>query len=192
MLNHLHAAVHRLVVHQKRLCSARNPNAFVNHYAVLGVPAESHMKDIQAAYYRLAKALHPDANPGRNTNQQFAQINVAYSILSNPHLRRRFDQTLTKLKGTNATKVSRARESKSSWSNYYSNIVNKKKSNRRKSSGDIGTDRDMEWQGHDEETYSVYWTEALDAWHLQHHIHLDQVDPWALKPDLPEFQEEPQ
>ena len=74
MFSSLNAAVRRIVIHQTRLCSARNPNAFVNHYAVLGVATECDLKDVQAAFRRLAKQLHPDANPGKNTNQQFAEI----------------------------------------------------------------------------------------------------------------------
>ena len=72
---------------------------------------------------------------------------------------------------------------KSSWDNEYNNFVKKRRCNKRQSAGDIGTDRNMNWNQHDEKTYSVYWTDALDAWHMQHHVYSEQVDPWKLKPE---------
>ncbi len=165
----------RLFKHQRRLFASKN--IFINHYAVLGVSQTSNVNEIQLSYRRLAKKLHPDANLNRNTNEQFTQINIAYSILTNPVLRRKYDHTLNKSKGQHQPRM---KMKTSSWYTYYNKMNEKSKNNKRKSSGDIGSDRNMDWNSHSEQTYSVYWTDALDAWHLEHHVHLDQVDPWKI------------
>ena len=172
----------KLFKHQRRLFSSSG-NLFINHYSVLGVSQTSNLKDIQSSYRRLAKRLHPDANLNRDTNQQFTQINIAYTILTNPVLRKKYDQTLNKNNGrVNNNKITniRMKMKTSTWYNYYNKMNEKKKKNKRRSAGDIGADRDMEWKQHSEELYTVYWTDALDAWNMQHHIELEQVDPWKL------------
>jgi DnaJ-class molecular chaperone len=62
-------------------------------YETLGVKKDSSQADIQKAYRRLAKKLHPDLNPGNKTaEEKFKQVSAAYNLLSDPDKRARFDR----------------------------------------------------------------------------------------------------
>jgi DnaJ-class molecular chaperone len=64
-----------------------------NPYSVLGVKKDASQDDIQKAYRRLAKKLHPDLNPGnKQAEEQFKAVSAAYDLLSDPEKRARFDQ----------------------------------------------------------------------------------------------------
>ena len=65
----------------------------VDPYEVLGVKRDASQKDIQKAYRRLAKKLHPDLNPGNaEAEKQFKEVSAAYDLLSDPEKRTRFDR----------------------------------------------------------------------------------------------------
>lgn len=62
-------------------------------YLVLGVARTASADDIKQAFRRLAKQYHPDLNPGRaDIEQKFKEVNSAYSLLSDPEKRARFDR----------------------------------------------------------------------------------------------------
>lgn len=62
-------------------------------YQVLGVKKDASERDIQKAYRRLAKKLHPDLNPGnKKTEEQFKEVSAAYDLLGDPQKRARFDR----------------------------------------------------------------------------------------------------
>lgn len=62
-------------------------------YKILNVPRDASAEDIKAAYRKLAKKLHPDANPGDDAvEQKFKEVSQAYAILGKPEKRKRFDQ----------------------------------------------------------------------------------------------------
>src|ERR1700750_3320887 len=62
-------------------------------YDVLGVPRDASGDDIKSAYRRLARRYHPDVNPDDPTAEdKFKEVGEAYSILSDPQKRARFDQ----------------------------------------------------------------------------------------------------
>ena len=62
-------------------------------YEILGVQRSDSAQDIQNAYRRLAKKLHPDLNPGnRGSEEQFKKVASAYDLLSDPEKRTRFDR----------------------------------------------------------------------------------------------------
>jgi DnaJ-class molecular chaperone len=63
-----------------------------NPYEVLGVAATASADDIQKAYRKLAKKLHPDLNPGDKTaEEKFKEVAGAYDLLSDAEKRKRFD-----------------------------------------------------------------------------------------------------
>lgn len=63
-----------------------------NPYEVLGVPSSASAADIQKAYRKLAKKLHPDLNPGDKTaEEKFKEVAGAYDLLGDAEKRKRFD-----------------------------------------------------------------------------------------------------
>ncbi|MEJ5946358.1 DnaJ C-terminal domain-containing protein [Pseudokineococcus basanitobsidens] len=61
-------------------------------YAELGVPKDAAAADIKKSYRKLARTLHPDANPGDATaEQRFKEVGEAYSVLSDPDKRQEYD-----------------------------------------------------------------------------------------------------
>ncbi|MBX4936209.1 DnaJ C-terminal domain-containing protein [Rhizobium binae] len=61
-------------------------------YELLGVKRDATQKDIQSAFRKLAKKLHPDLNPGdKHAEDRFKEISTAYEILSDEEKRGRFD-----------------------------------------------------------------------------------------------------
>jgi DnaJ-class molecular chaperone len=62
-------------------------------YELLGVKKDATQKDIQSAFRKLAKKLHPDLNPGdKKAEEQFKEVSTAYEILSDEEKRKRFDR----------------------------------------------------------------------------------------------------
>ncbi len=64
-----------------------------DYYELLGVPRKSSVKDIRAAYRKLARKYHPDLNPGdKSAEEKFKQIQEAYEVLSDSKKRQMYDQ----------------------------------------------------------------------------------------------------
>jgi DnaJ-class molecular chaperone len=62
-------------------------------YNVLGVKKDASQEEIQKAYRRLAKKLHPDLNPGnKQAEEQFKEVSAAYDLLSDADKRARYDR----------------------------------------------------------------------------------------------------
>eukprot|EP01083_Nonionella_stella_P165770 552470_1 len=60
-------------------------------YRMLGISRSASSKEIKSAYRQMAKKYHPDANPGKDTTEQFQEINRAYEVLNNPDLKKKYD-----------------------------------------------------------------------------------------------------
>jgi tetratricopeptide (TPR) repeat protein len=64
--------------------------AGADHFALLGIPRDATLDAIRAAYVALANHLHPEKRPeldparAREAQRLFAQVNLAYGVLSDP------------------------------------------------------------------------------------------------------------
>jgi DnaJ-class molecular chaperone len=63
-----------------------------NPYEVLSVAPTASSAEIQKAYRKLAKKLHPDLNPGdKAAEEKFKEVTAAYDLLGDAEKRKRFD-----------------------------------------------------------------------------------------------------
>jgi curved DNA-binding protein len=63
-----------------------------DYYEVLGVSRNAGPDELQQAYRRLARANHPDVNSDPAAEERFKEVNEAYSVLSDPEQRKRYDR----------------------------------------------------------------------------------------------------
>lgn len=61
------------------------------HYRALGVPPTASPEEIKRAFRTLARDLHPDSNPGKDTTAAFQRISQAYDTLKDPERRASYD-----------------------------------------------------------------------------------------------------
>lgn len=63
-----------------------------DYYDALGVPRTASADELQRAYRKLARQYHPDVNRDPGAEERFKEINEAYSVLSDPDTRGRYDR----------------------------------------------------------------------------------------------------
>ena len=79
---------------------AKLPGGVTTHYHVLGVRPSAADEAIKRAYYRKARAYHPDAYAGASAavldeaQRAMASLNAAWSVLRDPLLRSEYDAAL--------------------------------------------------------------------------------------------------
>src|SRR3982074_2798712 len=62
-------------------------------YDVLGVSRGASQKEIQTAFRKLARKLHPDVNPGdKEAERRFKEISEAHGVLSDAEKRKLYDR----------------------------------------------------------------------------------------------------
>ncbi|WP_310715514.1 DnaJ C-terminal domain-containing protein [Streptomyces lydicus] len=63
-----------------------------DYYDVLGVQRQASADEIQQAFRKLARKYHPDINKDPQAEERFKELNEAYSVLSDPKTRKRYDR----------------------------------------------------------------------------------------------------
>jgi molecular chaperone DnaJ len=64
-----------------------------DYYKTLGVSEDADAKIVTKAYRKLARALHPDANPGNAAaEERFKEVSAAYDVLGDDSKRKEYDQ----------------------------------------------------------------------------------------------------
>jgi len=64
-----------------------------DYYKVLGVSETATAKDITRAYRKLARELHPDANPGdAAAEERFKEVSAAYDVVGDEAKRKEYDE----------------------------------------------------------------------------------------------------
>ena len=62
-------------------------------YRELGVSSDASADEIKKSYRKLARELHPDANPGdAKAEARFKAVSEAYGVLSDPAKRKQYDE----------------------------------------------------------------------------------------------------
>lgn len=63
-----------------------------DHYATLGVHRAASPDEIRRAYRKLAVRLHPDRNPGAESESRFRGLSEAYAVLSDAEKKAKYDR----------------------------------------------------------------------------------------------------
>src|SRR3954466_2616405 len=63
-----------------------------DYYDVLGVSRDAGPDELQQAFRKLARQNHPDVNKDPGAGEGFKEINEAYSVLSDPNQRKKYDR----------------------------------------------------------------------------------------------------
>src|SRR5262245_63931589 len=62
-----------------------------NLYAVLGIPNKASKEEIQSAFKKRARELHPDVNKAPDAEEKFKKLVAAYEVLKDEEKRARYD-----------------------------------------------------------------------------------------------------
>lgn len=77
----------------KEFREALNNDELPNYYDVIGVSKDATPEEIKKQFRKLAKKTHPDKTK-ENSEEEMAELNKAYEILSNKERREKYDKYL--------------------------------------------------------------------------------------------------
>ena len=64
-----------------------------DYYEVLGIEKGASETEIKSAFRKMAMKYHPDRNPGdKEAEEKFKEVNEAYSVLSDPEKKEKYDK----------------------------------------------------------------------------------------------------
>lgn len=63
-----------------------------DYYKILSVNKKATAAELKKAYRKLSLKYHPDKNPAPDASEKFAEISVAYDVLSDPEKRQAYDR----------------------------------------------------------------------------------------------------
>ena len=64
-----------------------------DYYEVLGLQKGASEEEVKKAFRKMAMKYHPDKNPGdKAAEEKFKEINEAYSVLSDPDKKNKYDR----------------------------------------------------------------------------------------------------
>ena len=63
-----------------------------DYYEILGVDRDADAKTIKRAFLKKARTLHPDVNKAPDAEEQFKEVNEAYTVLSDERKRANYDR----------------------------------------------------------------------------------------------------
>ncbi len=87
-------AIIKLAIHGKmgQIRDAEIEVAYPDLYKLLGVTPYAKQEEIEAAYRKEAKIWHPDHNDSPDASQCFDRVRKAYSVLSDPETREKYNE----------------------------------------------------------------------------------------------------
>ena len=132
-------------------------------YELLGVTKDASQDDIQKAYRKLAKKIHPDLNPGnKKAAEQFKEVASAYSLLADVAKRKKFDAGEIDASGTDRPSQ-----------NYYRDYAETETGNPYARRGNFGGDEDIFAQMFGQRSDSDYHIQGRDS---HYRLSLDFLD----------------
>jgi curved DNA-binding protein len=66
--------------------------AYKDYYSVLGISRSASADEVQQAYRKLARKLHPDVSKEKDAEQRFKELGQAYEVLKDEQKRKLYDQ----------------------------------------------------------------------------------------------------
>lgn len=76
-----------------------------DYYKILGVSRNASLNEIKSAYRKLVMKYHPDISKTKETEEMFKIINEAYTVLSTPQLKEKYDIKIKEISEKNDNSI---------------------------------------------------------------------------------------